>query len=623
MFAQTKVAATLAAMALVVALPAAAATTIAGTAAAPQTISQPPRQPAQTPRPTGTATITVTVVAGDEGTPVKGARVALMAVSGSAQSAGPAGPPGQAPVVPAARDGGRPGRLQKQARTGPGGAAAFTELPAGDYMLYVEPPTGFVGGDPASRVQVRSGSQATATVKLNRAGVVTGRVLDEDGDPVTGAMVSVYRLSRGGRAQPGSFATQPTNDLGAYRVWSLPAGDYVVSTRFEDRTQQDESGIVDGYVPTYYPGVAAYDAARAVQVRAGQESGGVDIQLVRGRLGAVSGRVMDSAGNYTGPNGPNSSVSLVSRSRNPGYSGRGAGMRQDGTFLISNVPAGDYYLSATLSRGGGPTAPREGAYVPVTVNGDEVAVTIQTNLGATVSGRVVVEGTPPAQGGTPGSADRPGPTRVMVRSAGGGVYASAFAADTSSGAVRADGTFTLTGIRGPVQIMASGARVALKAVMRGASEISGQPLELLGTERINDIVVVMTYDTGSLQGTVVGESDESLSGAAVLVVPDDPDKWHVGSPFVRRAAVTSAGPGGAGPAAATPGMTPTAQPAGDGSAAFRLTQLPPGRYVVVGFADGADVGTPDPESIQRWRERGTVVSVEAGQTAVVKARAIK
>jgi hypothetical protein len=458
--------------------------------------------------------------------------------------------------------------------------------------------------------------------------VVTGRILDDEGDPVTGANVSVFRVSRGGgRPQFGSYSTQPTNDLGIYRVWSLPAGDYVVSTSFEDRrTPPDETTVVDGYLPSYFPGVAAYDAARPVQVKGGQETLGVDIQLVRGRLGAVVARVSDLAGNYAGPGGSNATISLVARSRNPAYSSRGGGMRSDGTFVVSNVPAGEYYVSAMLVRGSGPNALREGAYVPVTVNGDEVAVTLQTNLGATVLGRVVVEGTPPAQTG-PGSAGRPAAMRVMARVGSDGVYAQAFSmGDTSpaSGAVRADGSFTLTGVRGPVQVMGTGARAALKAVRRGAFDISGQPLELLGTERIDDVVVVMTYDTGGIQGTVAGDSDETLSAASVLVVPDDPDKWNAGSPFVRQARVTAGGPGGTGSAAASrPGASTAVQPVGDGPAAFQLTQLPPGRYVVMGFADGTSVGTPDRQSIEHWRESGTVVTVDVGQTATVKVKAIK
>ena len=387
--------------------------------------------------PTGTASITITV-ATDDGFAVKNARVALVGVPGGT-AATRGGVPGQAPVadLQIARDrGGRSSVVQKQLRTNSGGQATFTGLPEGDYSVSVTAPTGYVTvfRETPSRVQVSAGGRSAATVKVTRGGVITGRVVDDEGDPVTGAYVSLFRMTKGGRPQSAGSPTQPTNDLGVYRVWSLAAGDYYVSTHYEDRQGPSEDGVVqDGYLPTYFPGVAAFDAARAVQVKGGQETGGVDIQLVRGRLGSVTVRVVDSFGSAAGPSGPNANVSLVARGRNPAYQGRGGGMRQDGTFHILNVPAGDYYVSAMLVRGTGQAASREGGYLPISVNGDEVSVSIQTNTGATISGRVVVEGTPPAQAGTPGAAGRQAATRVMARSASDGTFANAFSTgDTSA-----------------------------------------------------------------------------------------------------------------------------------------------------------------------------------------------
>jgi hypothetical protein len=627
MVAKTSCAATWAGITLAAAL-CTAPSAIPRLAASPAQVAtqgRPPAAPAA-PAPRGTSTITVTVVS-EDGAAVKGARVMLVAAPAGVPG-GLSSVPGQAAVeLQAARDRGRGTIVQKQARTSLGGTATFSELPAGDYSLNVGAPPGFVSGESPSRVQVKAGAQAAATVKLNRGGVITGRVIDDEGDPVTGAYVSVFRMTRSGRAQSVGAQTQPTNDLGAYRVWSLPAGEYYVSTHFEDRQGPPEEGVVqDGNLPSYFPGVAAFDSARSVQVKGGQETGGVDIQLVRGRLGSVTVRVVDSFGGVTGPSGPNANVNLVARGRNPAYQGRGGSTRQDGTFHIPNVPAGDYYVSAMLARGTGPNM-REAAYVPVSVNGDEVAVSIQTNAGATISGRVVVEGAPPAQSGTPGAASRPPAMRVMARSASGGVFTPAFTSgdvSANAGMVRPDGTFTLTGVRGPVQVMGAGARAGLKAVRRGAIDISGQPLELLGTERIDDVVVVMTYDTGGIQASVVDDSDEPVASAAVLVVPEDPDKWHSGSPFVRIVRATAGGQGGTGTAAAaTPGASTAGQPAVGGAQGFQMSLLPPGRYIVIAVADPGSMGTPDRQVIEQWKGEGTVVTVDAGQTAVAKVKAIR
>ncbi len=182
--------------------------------------------------------------------------------------------------------------------------------------------------------------------------------------------------------------------------------------------------------------------------------------------------------------------------------------------------------------------------------------------------------------------------------------------------MRPDGTFTLTGLRGPLLFTATAGRAALKEVRRGASDISGQPLELLGTERIDDLVVVMTYDTGAIDAVLNDEGDSPVTDAVALVVPEDPDKWS--SPFIRTARAASASAG----ASATPG-TPTAQATARGTAGLQLANLPAGRYLVMAFADGLVPTLPDRSTIERLREFATTVTVDAGQTATVKVKAIR
>ena len=195
----------------------------------------------------------------------------------------PSGSAGQSSGAPTAavRDGGRPSLPAKEARTDLGGVALLSDLASGDYSVTVLPPTSYVAARTPTRVRVNARGQAATTVRLTRGGVVTGRILDENGGPVTGASVSVLRLSRaGGRPQTGNYTTQPTNDLGVYRVWNLAPGDYVVRARFENSQSLSSDGpAVDGYQPTYFPGSLAFDGAGPVPVKAGQETGAVDIQF--------------------------------------------------------------------------------------------------------------------------------------------------------------------------------------------------------------------------------------------------------------------------------------------------------------------------------------------------------
>lgn len=57
------------------------------------------------------------------------------------------------------------------------------------------------------------------TIRLMRAGVIAGRVLDVDGEPVQGANVSVSMPGLKKNTPPLPWAQ--TNDLGEYRIYNL------------------------------------------------------------------------------------------------------------------------------------------------------------------------------------------------------------------------------------------------------------------------------------------------------------------------------------------------------------------------------------------------------------------
>ena len=74
-------------------------------------------------------------------------------------------------------------------------------------------------------------------IALYRGGVVAGRVLDEFGEPAVGVEIDVLRRepgNRGGGVRTTSSPITPTtDDTGAFRVWGLAPGDYIVGARPE------------------------------------------------------------------------------------------------------------------------------------------------------------------------------------------------------------------------------------------------------------------------------------------------------------------------------------------------------------------------------------------------------
>lgn len=616
-------------------------------------------QPAASPETTGTGRISVSIVAADTGTGVKRVRVML---SGTAVPVRP--PAGSSTpasgivssssivtqsgsVVVSMTPG--PGRVQKDGETDETGRLEFGTLPAGVYSLMVAPPAAFLRPTSSASIRLGDGESASRTIRLDRGGAIMGRVVDETGDPV--AHVNVMALRKDPRSPSSSVRMSgnsgTTDDRGEFRVYGLEPGDYYISANYNVPAPYLASPPEPrlGYVPTYYPGVPTLDGARLVKVRSGQDSGGIDLGLLMGKLGRVVGTVSDSTGALVAPTQSRSAyVSLSPKGGEQAGFGRGSSIKPDGTFVISDVPPGEYVVYANVMRGEGPQAEHETVAEVVTVNGNEVTEHLRTNTGATLSGRVVIEGTltspppPPGMTAAPPDARPAGPVNIMARpSATADSHTQLFAPGKSE-RVSEDGLFSIVGVRGSVLITAVGGGRTLKAVRRAGQDITTTPLVLAGSENIDDLEVVLTYDTGNLLVDITDDRGQPVLGAWLIAFPDDPKRWTSGSPFVRIGRAAMSPPPGFGsgsqgdqrlrsssvPASPAPGATTgfLRQPG-----QFLLTRLLPGRYYVMAMESDDNGMMPfaqyDAETIAGWRRQATAVAVAVGETATVSVRAVK
>src|SRR3954470_10678734 len=186
------------------------AAVLIGGAHAQQPTRDTPAQPKDVPPPPS-GRITGRVLAADNGRPVKRARVFATA---------------------AELPGGR-GML-----TDDSGVFDLTELPAGRYTLTVSK-SGFVALSYGQRrplqagtpLQLADGQQLKGIeFQLPRGSVISGSVLDEDGDAMPGVMVRImrYQYLQGERRLTPAGNGQ-TDDKGQYRVWGLMPGEYYVN----------------------------------------------------------------------------------------------------------------------------------------------------------------------------------------------------------------------------------------------------------------------------------------------------------------------------------------------------------------------------------------------------------
>lgn len=222
----------------------------------------------------------------------------------------------------------------------------------GRYRMFLEK-TGFIQvngqGQKAdmNTVTVSSGHSPDDMVfHMLPAAIITGRVIDEDGDPMPQVRVTAQRKVPGkaGRETDGMAVT---NDLGEYRLTGLSPGQYSILALpppdFRDYSRNDKSNasqdksvsqIETRYVTTYYPGT--FDSAQAslITIKAGEEMP-INFNLTQTRTYCVRGVVSGLKP------GQSVEVDLVSKL---GDSASEVG--SDGTFEIHGAAPGTYTLKA-------------------------------------------------------------------------------------------------------------------------------------------------------------------------------------------------------------------------------------------------------------------------------------
>jgi len=160
------------------------------------------------------------------------------------------------------------------------GHFSIADVSPGDYALAAERPgfrqqsTGAIGAPPPN-LKLESGQQITGlTIRLTPLGVIAGRVLDADGDPVRGANVTAFRyVYSSGKKELRSVAQAQSGDNGDFRLFGLVEGTFYLKSSATRRL-----GLA-GSVPSFYPGTVDETHAEPVVVHPGAQLEGFDIRL--------------------------------------------------------------------------------------------------------------------------------------------------------------------------------------------------------------------------------------------------------------------------------------------------------------------------------------------------------
>jgi hypothetical protein len=288
--------------------------------------------------------------------------------------------------------------------TGAGGRFELRGIDPGRYRLTVSR-VGFVtqeygqkkSEDPGAVLTLRPGQQLKDLLfRLIPSGVISGRILDEDGEPLPSVNVTAAReiYSEGKRAIS-MVATVETSDLGEYRLFGLSPGRYFVSAVYSRGSRfagnEDAGGSESdqqGYARMYYPGTADAGKAISIDLKGGEEVPSIEILLRKVVTYRIRGRVYNQ---ITHKPGTGTSLLLMPKTnRREWDSVQPANVeKQDGSFDIPEVLPGSYVLTAFWFDEGKIYSTRMSVEVG---NADVEGVALTIAPGVNINGQIIWDG---------------------------------------------------------------------------------------------------------------------------------------------------------------------------------------------------------------------------------------
>ncbi len=476
------------------------------------------------------------------------------------------------------------------------GRFVFESVEPGTYQLTAER-AGFLLQAYGSRGLPYAGTPITLSAgqhlrelefKLLPQGVISGRVVDDEGEPVPQVQVMAIRAGRG-RARAGLLGSAMSNDVGEFRISGLAPGVYHVRAipmsrvRFFAETVRPGNPNVpeEGFRPTYYPSAPDPEGAAPVEVRAGQEVPGITILLGKGPLYRIQGRVVGLTAERPASR---VRVAVMPRGRGEPFMGisasPGASVQADGSFLLTQVAPGSYYLAVTTF----PGLLRALARVPVEVTSSDLKdVIVPIGASVALSGIVRMEGQQKAELGT---------MRVGL------VPVEGFVFNPLSAEVKGDGTFQIEGVlpdKYYVNFASSQENVYLKSVRIGGREAPDRELDLSHAEGQVQIEIVLSPQAATLEGTVM-DGDKPAGGMSVVLAPEP---FREGQQYLVRSATS------------------------DQNGRFQLRSLRPGEYRLYAFEDPEVAYDRGPEALKPFEQHAVKVTLKEGERQAVQLSVLK
>jgi hypothetical protein len=431
-------------------------------------------------------------------------------------------------------------------------------------------------------------------ISLPPAGLVTGRVTNDAGDPIVGIDVTLLRVTYnpGGARSFNPFAATRTNDLGEYRLYWVTPGRYYLGASSSQlstgRLPNSNELLDDVYGTMYYPGTSDPSAAAAIDVRPGSELSGMDFRMRFQQTYHVRGRVIDSR---TGQSPRKATVFIVSRQFNgvfganrngPSYNGA------TGTFDLTDVQPGSYWVRAMGSDDAPGPYPRTAAQVPIELSGTDVENLVVTLLpGTSIAGHIQVEGRTAL--GEIENFDR---ARIVLTPLVPGTPI----VPSELPVPKQDGSFTMDNVAaGEYRIGVAGMPpdFYIKEARIGANDIlqDGFSMPRPQSDRFE---ILLSPNSGQIEGDIVDEHGDSVRGIQPVLIPDRDRE--------RRDLFRTA--------------------TSDQNGHFTMKGIPPGVYKIFAWEDLDQFAYFDPDILRRYEAQGKMVTVSESSKLTVQVKVI-
>jgi len=481
------------------------------------------------------------------------------------------------------------GEAPQSAMTGADGTFAIANLKPGDFTVHARKPGYFTPDqlEPsvASAVPVHLDANATPLLlKLIPEGVVSGRILDESGEPVEGMQVWLQATKS---QRPASIFAQgrgpqgvQSNELGEFRIAGIPPGAYLVLASAQSGMRSEMAVSIEsvrqnrkGYPVTYYPGTINQTQAVPVRVKAGSAQQ-LNIRVTKQPLYRIAGHLNEG----TTPGGI--MVILVSQAtRSPFGVMRGS---SDGSFVFPEVSPGEYLLWAAADSNGSQNEAeiRLGArYLHVTGNVVDLSIPLMKVANAEIQLRwELSHGT---------HAEAPAPNESLPV-----FFERVDVPQDSFQALRLNGPENEHGVAhsflepGTYRLrVRPDAKTYVARATSGGTDLLREDLVVGAGSAPSPIEIVLRDDGAQIDGTVVGTA--AMEEGHVFAVPESAPKLAV-----------SAGVSANG--------------------SFHFVNLAPGRYSIVALQNAEALDLEDAQSVSRAERMGESTELQADTTSTLQ-----